>query len=184
MAARAEKRQVERNAEVLGEVIARKEAVLRRQARKHCRLPDDVEEALQRAYLLFLERYQDRYEPIGWLQTTVKREAWRIAARAHRRREHGFEDFRKTNGGACDLAAVIPDAGLSPEEQAEERLPLHERRAHLAALKDDERAALLLLALGCSYREIARLRGWTYTKVNRCIAEGRVALRAREAGGE
>jgi DNA-directed RNA polymerase specialized sigma24 family protein len=38
-----------------------------------------------------------------------------------------------------------------------------------------------LLAAGLSYAEIGELCGWTYTKVNRCLAEGRVALRERLA---
>ena len=49
------------------------------------------------------------------------------------------------------------------------------------ALKPDQRTALILLGLGCSYAEIGALRGWTYTKVNRCISEGRAALRRRRA---
>jgi RNA polymerase sigma factor (sigma-70 family) len=179
MAARAEKRQVERNADVLREVIARKEGVLRSQARKHSQRPDDVDEVLQRAYVLFLERFQpERFEPVAWLQTTVKREAWGIAARACRRREHGFEDFRKADGTAFDLAHVLADEAPSPAEQAEERLCLAERREKLSELKPDERSALLLFALGYSYAEIAELRAWTQTKVNRCLAEGRAALRA------
>jgi RNA polymerase sigma factor (sigma-70 family) len=177
MAARAEKRQVERNADVLRAVVARKEGVLRCQARKHSQRADDVEEVLQRAYLLFLERYEERYEPVAWLQTTVKREAWRIAARAYRRREHGFEDFRKADGSACDLAPILADEAPSPAEQAEERLRLADRGEKLLELKPDERSALLLFALGYSYAEIASLRGWTHTKVNRCMAEGRAALR-------
>jgi DNA-directed RNA polymerase specialized sigma24 family protein len=32
-------------------------------------------------------------------------------------------------------------------------------------------------AAGLSYTEIGELRGWTYTKVNRCLSEGRAALR-------
>ncbi len=50
-------------------------------------------------------------------------------------------------------------------------------RSHLAALKRDERRALSLLALGYSYSEICELTEWSYTKVNRCLAEGRAALR-------
>jgi DNA-directed RNA polymerase specialized sigma24 family protein len=50
-------------------------------------------------------------------------------------------------------------------------------RRRLGGLKPDERTALGLLAAGFSYKEIGRRRGWTYTKVNRCIAEGRAALR-------
>jgi DNA-directed RNA polymerase specialized sigma24 family protein len=54
--------------------------------------------------------------------------------------------------------------------------------ALLARLKPDERTALLLLALGYSYREIGELRGWTHTKVNRCLSEGRAALRESGSG--
>ena len=43
----------------------------------------------------------------------------------------------------------------------------------LRALKPDEARALLLKAEGLSYDEIGRRFGWTYTKVNRSIAEGR-----------
>jgi DNA-directed RNA polymerase specialized sigma24 family protein len=34
-----------------------------------------------------------------------------------------------------------------------------------------------LLGLGYSYREIMQITGWTYTKVNRCIRDGRTRLR-------
>ena len=37
--------------------------------------------------------------------------------------------------------------------------------------------ALILQAQGYSYAEIQQLCGWTYTKVNRCLAEGRARLR-------
>jgi DNA-directed RNA polymerase specialized sigma24 family protein len=42
-----------------------------------------------------------------------------------------------------------------------------------------------LLAAGYSYQEIMKMTGWTYTKVNRLIAEGRDRLRrfAGEADG-
>ena len=43
----------------------------------------------------------------------------------------------------------------------------------LRALKPDERRALMLKAQGYSYDEIGRQLGWTYTKVNRSITEGR-----------
>jgi DNA-directed RNA polymerase specialized sigma24 family protein len=44
-------------------------------------------------------------------------------------------------------------------------------------LKPQEQKALTLLAIGYSYKDIAALTGWTYTKVNRCITEGRKQLR-------
>jgi hypothetical protein len=43
----------------------------------------------------------------------------------------------------------------------------------LRALKPDEAKALMLKAQGLSYQEIGRRFGWTYTKVNRSITEGR-----------
>ena len=55
-----------------------------------------------------------------------------------------------------------------------------EAAALLAALKPQERRAIALQAAGCSYAEIQAITGWTYTKVNRCIAEGREALRQRQ----
>src|SRR5262249_22063507 len=40
-------------------------------------------------------------------------------------------------------------------------------------LKPDEAKALMLKAHGLSYQEIGRRFGWTYTKTNRAITEGR-----------
>jgi DNA-directed RNA polymerase specialized sigma24 family protein len=57
--------------------------------------------------------------------------------------------------------------------------------AAIGRLIPDERDALVLFGLGYSYREIARLRGWTYTKVNRRLNEGRARVRRMlEEGGE
>jgi hypothetical protein len=56
----------------------------------------------------------------------------------------------------------------------------------LRSLKPDEAKALMLKAEGLSYDEIGRRFGWTYTKVNRSITEGRArfikAFRRIEAG--
>jgi hypothetical protein len=54
----------------------------------------------------------------------------------------------------------------------------------LAQLKPQEIRALQLRAEGYSYREICQLTGWTYTKVNRCLTEGRRALARRLASIE
>jgi DNA-directed RNA polymerase specialized sigma24 family protein len=54
---------------------------------------------------------------------------------------------------------------------------VHTRARALRRLKPDERRALVLKAEGFSYAEICELNGWTYTKVNRCLAEGRARLR-------
>ena len=50
--------------------------------------------------------------------------------------------------------------------------------AGLRELKRDEARALAARMLGYSYREIADGFGWSYTKTNRCVTEGRARLRA------
>jgi DNA-directed RNA polymerase specialized sigma24 family protein len=61
-----------------------------------------------------------------------------------------------------------------PEERV---VDLEEARRRLRALKADQRTAIGLQAAGLTYLEIGERRGWTYTKVNRSITEGRTALR-------
>ena len=51
----------------------------------------------------------------------------------------------------------------------------------LQRLKPQELRALWLKAEGFSYAEICEQTGWTHTKVNRCITEGRRAFMARYA---
>ena len=96
---------------------------------------------------------------------------------------------RRTGGGAAvELSATDCLGGEQPRISVHCERPgpaeLTARREESAAafaaldgLKRDERTALLLLAFGYSYREIAARQGWTRTKVNRCLAEGRQALR-------
>jgi DNA-directed RNA polymerase specialized sigma24 family protein len=52
-----------------------------------------------------------------------------------------------------------------------------EARARLVALKPDERTAIVHHAAGLDYAEIGRRFGWSLTKVNRALYEGRVGLR-------
>jgi RNA polymerase sigma factor (sigma-70 family) len=171
----------ERNAELLCELLTDSEHLLRGQARQHAQLPEDAEDALQCAYMRFIERYRGNCEPLAWLYTTVKREAWAMRRKPSRKRELSIDcpvdcldhDARCDGGLAADAA--------QPEELAIRAERLAERKRLLRDLKPDERRALLLFACGCSYGEICELTGWTYTKVNRCMAEGRAALRS--AGG-
>ena len=51
----------------------------------------------------------------------------------------------------------------------------------LQRLKPQELRALWLKAQGHSYNEISALTGWSYTKVNRCLTEGRRSFLARYA---
>ena len=161
------------NARLLREVIQRDGQRLLRQAVKHSQLPEDANDALQSAYLLFLERYDGRGAPLPWLYTTVKREAWAISRRASRRRERDIPGSPDR-----DLSELIPDDAPAPEARIIHAEKIAEQRNELAALKHDERKALWMFAAGFSYADICKTCGWSYTKVNRCIAEGRAALRA------
>lgn len=170
-------RQRERNAELLSQLLEAHEHRLRWQATKHAELPDDADDALQSAYVLFLERYNGLGEPLAWLYTTVKREAWGIRRRTSRRRECAFNLPATENGTERDLCQALPADAPGPAERFTRGELLKTRRGALAELKPDERRALWLLGLGYSYAEICEATGWTYTKVNRCLSEGRSALR-------
>jgi Putative zinc-finger len=54
----------------------------------------------------------------------------------------------------------------------------------LQRLKPQEAQAMWLKAAGSSYQQICETTGWTYTKVNRCLAEGRKSFLQRYAGIE
>ena len=170
----------DRNARLLEALIRSSDQLLRRHARKHAELHEDAEDALQRAYLLFLERYDGRWEPLPWLYTTIKREAWALRRRASRRRELSLDSPGREDDGQA-LCETIASGSSSPEERVCAEESLARRRRAIAALKPDQRRALCLFGLGHSYTEICQLTGWTYTKVNRSIAEGRAELRRRLA---
>jgi RNA polymerase sigma factor (sigma-70 family) len=176
-------RQREQNERLLTKVLQRDEHRLRRQARRHSERPDDVDDIVQSAYLLFLERYKGVGEPLAWLYTTVKREAWAMRRRGSRRRERNFGPDVADRSEGFDLAGVIPTDTPEPAEAFARSELLAERRRALASLKPNERRALLMLGLGFSYAEICQATGWTYTKVNRCVSEGRRALHQREGAG-
>ncbi|HEX3318456.1 MAG TPA: hypothetical protein VHR88_10580 [Solirubrobacteraceae bacterium] len=83
-------------------------------------------------------------------------------------------------------AEVDPDAREAvhlpgPSERAADRERAHRSLSALAALKPAESRALVLQAAGRTYAEIEGETGWTHTKVNRALTEGRAAFRARLA---
>ena len=167
----------EENALLLERILRRDEHRLRRQAQRHVDLPADAEDALQTAYLRFIERYAGVGEPLAWLYTTVKREAWAIGRRGSRQRERSLVGAGDERTGGFDFIDAFPTEAPGPGEHYERRELTAKRREALASLKRDERKALWLLGLGLSYDEICSVTGWTHTKVNRCLSEGRAALR-------
>jgi RNA polymerase sigma factor (sigma-70 family) len=164
-----------RNARLLADLLERSEYKLRRQATRHAERPDDVEDALQSAYALFLERFRGDCEPLAWLYTTVKREAWALRRRGWRQRETSSNV--ESNGGELDICDASPADSPGPVARLERRDELDDRIRALDSLKEDERRALYLIGLGFSYTEISEATGWTHTKINRCASEGRATLR-------
>jgi DNA-directed RNA polymerase specialized sigma24 family protein len=75
------------------------------------------------------------------------------------------------------LLSTVTDPAPTPAERTEVHEQMRRNRTLLKILKPNERRALGLLALGFSYREIMQATGWTYTKVNRSIRDGRKRLR-------
>ena len=172
-------KQRRQNAQLLSDLLQRKEHLLRRQATRHSDGPDDVDDTLQTAYAQFLERFRGDCEPLAWLYTTVKREAWATRRRSHRQRECSSNVQANGTDREFDLAEAVPTDTPGPAERHERGELLATQRQAFTELKPDERRALLLLGLGMSYTEIGRLTGWTYTKINRCVSEGRASLRTR-----
>lgn len=139
-------------------------------ARRHSLCADDAHDAYQRAVEILLRRAGD-LDPAtaaSWMRTVVKHEA--MAVRADRQALLAREEV--------DL-----DARAAPSPSEEEQVERFDRLAAAAealqSLKVGEVQALVLKAEGHSYREIASRMGWTYTKVNRLISEGRASFRDR-----
>jgi RNA polymerase sigma factor (sigma-70 family) len=168
------------------ETFVRHEASLRRTARRYSICADDAGEALQRALeILLLKAPSDNpRELIRWTQTVVKHEA--LAVRADRERILAGPAAATTQTGREDWVAMLPAELDGPAERAERHEAIERSREALATLKPQELRALTLLAEGYSYREIADITGFSATKVNRCVAEGRERFRhflVRREGG-
>src|SRR4051794_23188504 len=151
---------------------------LRRVARRWSLCEEDAEDALQRSLEIYVRRLAtvERATEAAWLKVVIRNEA--IAIRRARGESVGREDPDLDGRSAADL------------RELDDRIAARERAARsaeaLRELKHDEALALLMKAEGHSYQEIAASQGWTYTKVNRAITEGRArflrTFRAIEEG--
>ena len=126
---------------------------------------DDALDAYQRALEIYVRRL-DSLDPAtetAWMKVVVKHEA--LAVRRARGEALPVEEV-DVDGRAAEAQRPVDDllAGRERVMRSAEAL----RR-----LKPDEAKALMLKAQGLSYAEIGESLGWTYTKVNRCITEGR-----------
>jgi RNA polymerase sigma factor (sigma-70 family) len=143
-------------------------------ARRYAATPEDAEDAYQRAFEILLTKAPTTSEDelVPWLKTVVKHEAF--ALRRQRERHSPVTD----DGRLGDR----PTPPAITHDQAESYERLRQGAEALRHLKPQEIRALRLKAEGYSYREICEITGWTYTKVNRCLTEGRQAFARRLAG--
>src|SRR3954452_25093040 len=159
-------------------LIARHGAQILATARRYSSTPEDAEDAYQRGLEILLTKAPStsEHDLVPWLKTVVKHEAFALR---RQRERHGMPTEH-------DALAATP-VGDAHEHVA--RLDQLQRGAEaMQRLKPQEVRCLLLLAEGHSYREICAITGFSYTKVNRCLAEGRTSFLRRvdgiEAGDE
>jgi RNA polymerase sigma factor (sigma-70 family) len=164
------------------EMIAGHESSLKRTARRYSIDAEDAEDAYQRALEIVLTKAPttDPRELIRWTQTVTKHEA--LAVRQVREKMLGRRGGQ--DDGASDPVALIPARGDSPDEQVERREAVARGREALQALKPAELRALSLLAEGYSYVEIGSITGFSQTKINRVLAEGRDRFRSLVTSSE
>jgi len=153
----------------LDAVVRANRTSLVRIARRHSLCREDADDAVQRAVQICLERGDVReHTAAAWLRTVCKHEAMRI--RLARERIVTAEHI--------DLDELpSPDVG-DLHDRALSRARVDRVRDALTACSDDQSRAIVLLAGGVSYHEIAALYGWSFAKVNHLIAGGRARLRA------
>lgn len=153
---------------------------LLRLARRFSICVEDAQDAYQRTLEKLVRRM--RGEPpedaLKWARTVLRHEA--LAIRGEREQMLGrlaLEHDRHRDEESLDPA---------------DRVERFERLAHTAealrGLKPQEMTALALRAEGLSYKEICSRTGWSYTRCNRAVSEGRRSLlqrlRAIESGAE
>lgn len=157
----------------IGEFVERHGAVILRAARRFSASPVDAEDAYQRALEILITKAPDLpdEELKAWTLTVVRNEAL-----GQRRKQRWI-----SNRSIEELAESLGADDGSPEELLLD-LEIHEQsREALKRLNPDQIRCLVLRADGFGYPEICEITGFTYAKVNRCLSEGRSALRGKLA---
>ena len=145
-------------------------------ARRYSADLDDAQDAYQRAAEILLTRGPERPtdDMCRWLRTTVKHEA--IAIRRQRERTVPL--------GAPELVPEPSADRFDTHERVERFERLSVGAQALSRLKPQEVRCLLLRAEGYTYNEICKRTGYSYTKVDRSLKEGRRAFTSHLAGIE
>jgi RNA polymerase sigma factor (sigma-70 family) len=147
------------------ELIRRYGAEIMATARRYALSREDAEDAYQRGLEILLTKAPSTSEDhlLPWLKTVVKHEAYAL------RRQ------RERVGPAADAPDVHPSATHVPDthDHVEQLERLQMGAEAMGRLKAPEVRCMLLLAEGHSYRQIQEITGFSYTKVNRSLTEGR-----------
>ncbi|HET8565475.1 MAG TPA: sigma-70 family RNA polymerase sigma factor [Solirubrobacterales bacterium] len=145
------------------------------QARSHSRRPEDADDALSDACVQFLRFYDGPAgeDALRWMMLVTKRCAWAIGRKGVARESRYLPVLREGE----ELEAVVADERDGTDELVERAEDTAKVLALVEQLKPDERTALILFGLGCTYAEIRELRGWSRTKLHRCLTEGRARVR-------
>lgn len=149
---------------------------LLRTAYHHSICEDDAHDAYQRSMEIFLRRAHtlDPENAHKWIHVVVKHEAMEV--RRARSVALGFEE--------ADLERQASRHAASPEEQVLGAERTRRATEALKRLKPQELRAMWLKALGHSYAEIGEATGYSATKVNRSLTEGRKSFLERFEGIE
>ena len=163
------------------DLIRRHGASILATARRYSLSPEDADDAYQRGLVILLTKAPttDQDDLLPWLKTVVKHEAFAVRRGRERGGMPAVEALDELGG---------PSSVPTPDEQAERYERLRLGAEAIRRLKPQEMRCLLLRAEGYSYRQICDATGWTYTKVNRCLTEGRRSFVSKvqgiEAGAE
>jgi RNA polymerase sigma factor (sigma-70 family) len=155
------------------ELVQRHGAQIMSTARRYAASPEDAEDAYQRGLEILLTKAPTTSadDLVPWLKTVVKHEAF--ALRKQRERQGAPTSDEPSGADAVDTHEQV------------ERLDRLQRGAEaMQRLKPQEIRCMLLLAEGHSYRQIQEITGFSYTKVNRCLTEGRRSFLRRVEGIE
>ena len=161
------------------ELVRDYEGQLRASARRVSICHDDAEDAVQRGIEILLSKAPtaNARRLLPWARTVVRNEALAIRRNRERILTRPGQARDGEWDGERDWVAELPSDGGEPSDLVARREAVERGREALAVLKPDELTALSQLAQGYSYDEIGSMNGWTRTKVNRCLAEGRARLR-------
>ena len=148
------------------DLVSNRSSTFKGTARRYSLCTADAEDAYQRSLEILMTKAPtvDRSELHPWLHTVIKHEA--LAIRRQRERLLAADESQQPDHRSSGSAR-------SADEDASERERAAQAAEALRGLKAGEVKCILLKALGYSYDEISARTGFSWTKVNRSLTEGR-----------